>query len=118
MKTYEADEQAALFDWAEVMSKTYPELELLHHIPNGGSRHPKEAANLKRQGVKAGVPDICLPVPRCGYHGLYVEIKVKPNKPTEEQLKWLKNLYKQGYDVCICYSWFSAKTKIESYLGV
>jgi hypothetical protein len=30
------------------------------HTPNGGSRDPREAANLKRQGVKAGIPDVLI----------------------------------------------------------
>lgn len=30
------------------------------HTPNGGSRNVREAANLKRQGVKAGIPDILI----------------------------------------------------------
>ena len=36
----------------------------MFRIPNGGSRHPAEAARLKAQGVKAGVPDLCIPVAR------------------------------------------------------
>ena len=116
MKTYEADEQAALFEWAGVMSHTYPELKLMHHIPNGGSRHKAEAANLKRQGVKAGVPDICLPVARSGYHGLYIELKANDNRPTKHQEEWLRNLRKNGYAAYICRSWGSAGKLILLYL--
>ena len=36
----EAQEQTALFQWAKMQSGKYPELALLHAIPNGGSRHP------------------------------------------------------------------------------
>ena len=43
---------------------------------------------MKRQGVKAGVPDICLPVARNGYHGLYIELKAGKNKATKNQEKW------------------------------
>ena len=67
---HEAEEQAALFRWALLSRGRIPELDLLFHIPNGGSRHPREAANLKRQGVKAGVPDLFLPIARGKYHGL------------------------------------------------
>lgn len=38
-------------------------------------RDKATAVALKRQGVKAGVPDICLPVARNGYHGLHIELK-------------------------------------------
>ena len=67
----ESEEQICLFQWAQYQSGRYPELELMYHIPNGGSRNKYEAANLKLQGVKAGVPDICLPVARGKFHGLY-----------------------------------------------
>ncbi len=118
MKTYEADEQEALFQWAEVYANIYPELQLMFHIPNGGSRNRLEAANLKRQGVKAGVPDILLPSPRGKYHGLFIELKVAKNKPTVNQINWLQQLSKQGYAVCICYSWTEAREKIIKYLEV
>lgn len=56
MKQYEADEQKKLFRWADFMKTEYPELDMMFHIPNGGSRNKLEAANLKKQGVRAGVP--------------------------------------------------------------
>ena len=66
----EAEEQIALFEWAALQSGRFPELALLYHVPNGGSRNKIEAARLRAQGVKSGVPDLCLPVARGGNHGL------------------------------------------------
>ena len=71
----EAQEQMTLFSWAAMQSGKYPELNLLYHVPNGGSRHKAEAGRLRAEGVKAGVPDLCLPVARGQYHGLYIELK-------------------------------------------
>ena len=65
----EADEQIALFEWAALQSGRFPELALLYHVPNGGSRNKIEAARLRAQGVKSGVPDLCLPVARGGNSG-------------------------------------------------
>lgn len=48
MKQYEADEQKKLFHWADFMKTEYPELDMMFHIPNGGSRNKVEAANLKK----------------------------------------------------------------------
>ena len=48
----EAQEQRTLFEWAAVMSQRHPVLRLMHHIPNGGSRNPAEARNLRAQGVR------------------------------------------------------------------
>ena len=115
---HEACEQEKLFRWAAYMESRFPALGLLHHIPNGGSRNRLEAANLKRQGVKAGVPDVCLPVPSSGRHGLYIEMKYGKNKPTEKQRAWLTALKNQGYAVAVCYSWEQAQTVICKYLHI
>ena len=71
----EDQEQIALINWARMQEKKYPELRLLFHIPNGGSRGKAEAGRFRAMGVRAGVPDLCLPVPRGGKHGLFVEMK-------------------------------------------
>ena len=86
------------------------------NIPNGGKRDKRTAVALKRQGVKAGVPDICLPVARNGYHGLYIELKAGKNKATKNQEKWQVFLNDQGYYAVICYGWHEAAKVIEEYL--
>ncbi len=114
----ESEEQQALFQWATLMTGRYPELELLYHVPNGGARNPATAGRLKAEGVKAGVPDVCLPVPRGIYHGLYIEMKVKPNRPTKDQLHWLELLSRQGHKTAVCYSWKEASALLEKYLAL
>lgn len=113
---HEAVEQELLFRWVGYMSGKYPELELLYHIPNGGSRNRIEAANLKRQGVKAGVPDLCLPVPRREWHGLYIEMKAGKNTTTEKQEEWISALRGQGYVAEVCYGWERAAEVITKYI--
>lgn len=115
---HEGEEQAALFQWAYLQRNTYPELDLLFHIPNGGQRNAGEAANLKRQGVKAGVPDIHLSVARGRYHSLYIELKHGKNKPTELQKKWLQDLALQGNLTAVCYGWEQAAKLITDYLNL
>jgi hypothetical protein len=112
----EHDEQAALFEWAEMMTPTWPELRLLHAIPNGGFRGKATAARLKAEGVKRGVPDLCLPVPRGGYHGLYIELKVGRNKPSTEQQSWIAELSRNGFAALVCYGWEAARDAICEYL--
>ena len=90
----ESAEQTWIFRWAAVMSASHPELKLLFHIPNGGSRNKIEAAKLKAQGVKPGVPDICLPVP------------------------WLSALKACGYKAEICKGADEAVSMIEDYLNI
>ena len=100
----EDEEQAALFDWAARMQARYPELQLLHAIPNGGARHAAVGAKLKRTGVKRGVPDICLPVAR---HG----------RVSAEQAAWMDALVREGYHCALCCSWDAARDVIQRYLS-
>lgn len=106
--TNEAYEQIKLFNWVAYARNTYPQLDLLYHVPNGGKRNQKEAFNLKRQGVRAGVPDLCLPVARGKFHALYIELKVGKNKATQKQKEWIKRLTKQGNMALVCYGWEEA----------
>lgn len=108
----EATMQIALFEWASYNR----DLDCMYAIPNGGSRHYLEACNLKRQGLKAGVPDVCLPLARGGFHGLYIELKWGKNKPTKEQLKWLEVLSNNGYKTAVIYSIDDAIEVISDYL--
>lgn len=108
----EATEQTILFEWAEYI----PELKFMFAIPNGGSRNPIEAKNLKRQGVKAGVSDICLPLPKGNYHGLFIEMKVGRNKPSDKQKEFLAHVNSVGYKGTVCYGFEEAQKVILDYL--
>lgn len=114
----ESLEQTWLFQWVATQEGRYPELKLMHHIPNGGKRDKKTAKNLKIEGVKSGVPDICLPVSRHGYHGLYIELKRIGGKPSLEQKKWIKELDKQGYKAVTREGWIEAAKEIINYLDM
>lgn len=98
--------QTAVFTWANsgYILDRFPELSMMFAIPNGGHRDVRVAQKLKREGVKAGVPDICLPVARGGYHGLFIEMKYGRNKPTADQETYLQFLASQGYLCAVCYS--------------
>lgn len=113
----ESEEQITLFEWAAINESKYPELKRLHHIPNGGYRNKATAVRLMREGVKRGVPDICLPVSRHGYHGLYIELKRLTGRLTDSQTEWLNDLKKQGYFAVVAYGFAEAKGFIERYLG-
>lgn len=113
----EHQEQVALFEWSAWQEGLWPELRLLHAIPNGGKRDIRTAAMLKAEGVKPGVPDICLPVPRGGKHGLYIELKRrKGGTVSKEQEAWIRALMEQGYSCSVCYGWDQARETILQYL--
>jgi len=121
-------EQSLLFEWAVIIQDTYPELKYLHAIPSGaklpyhhdsnGKRVSIQGARLKREGLKRGIPDICLPVPRGNWHGLYIELKrSNGGRLTPEQLDCIIFLNGQGYFACICNGFENAKAVIEWYIN-
>jgi|ERR1051325_222582 hypothetical protein len=116
MKYSEHDHQASLFAWSATQLRQWPCLSLLFAIPNGGHRHKLTAVRLKAEGVKAGVPDICLPVARGGYHGLFIEMKAGKNKATDSQAMWISALIEQGYYARICNGVDEAQATLEWYL--
>lgn len=112
----EHDHQVALFQWAEWQSGAMPELKLMFAIPNGGARNIVVATKLKAEGVRAGVPDIMLPVPRGLYHGLFIELKKPKGTVQPNQREWIAALGLQGYRSVICYGWEEAKDTVLAYL--
>lgn len=108
--------QVNLFEWANWQKCRYPDLEMMHAIPNGGHRHIGTARKLKAEGVKSGIPDVFLPAPRGQYHGMYLELKVGKNQPTPNQRLWLNLLRDQGYYTCVVYNIEDTIKKILDYL--
>jgi len=128
MMNSEHDQQVFVLEWAERMAYQYAELALLYAVPNGarlpwkkdrhGQRYSPEAMRLKAEGLKAGVPDLCLPVPRQGFHSLYIELKQGKNKPTEAQIWWLDQLARQGHLAVVCWGAEEAIGVLREYLGI
>ena len=114
----EHDEQASLFREAMLRSRLDPRWGLLLAIPNGGMRSKATAGKLKAEGVRAGVPDLFLPVP-CGLaHGLWIELKrSKGGRVSPEQEGWARALIEQGYIVSVCYGADEAIHVMRDYLG-
>lgn len=117
MKQDEHREQVFLFSWAAWAATERPELALMFAVPNGGRRDAVTGARLKAEGVKAGVPDIILPVARGGYHGLFIEMKAGKNTATAEQRGWLAALEGQGYRAAVCRGAAEAMALLEEYLS-
>lgn len=121
MKDREHKEQAAVVRWFDLQ---FPALRgRLFAVPNGGERNPRVAAKLRLEGVRPGVPDMCLPVARHDFHGLYIEMKAKGATPsrdgkvTPNQSDWLSFLGEQGYMAVVCVGADAAMATIKTYLG-
>lgn len=122
-------EQALLFAWARLLEARHPELRALHAVQNwAGVKGPAEGARRKREGVRAGVPDVHLPVPRCGFASLYIEMKRirqvvgkrsvrhERTRTTPEQQEWHTRLRELGNAVEVCYTAGEAQELVLQYV--
>lgn len=107
----EAQEQETVIQYCDL--KQIP----VYHVPNGGYRNAREGARLKAQGVKPGVPDLCIPVARSGFHGLYIEMKTETGKPSKAQTKWINTLRDEGYCAYVCRDVDAAINLIDRYMS-
>lgn len=114
----EDTEQMTVIDWAFYQTKKHPELKWLYHCPNGGSRNVREAAKLKRMGVKAGVSDLHLPYPKGKYCGLYIEMKYGNNTRQQTQIEFLGDMENAGHYVATCYGAEKAVEVIKKYVAL
>lgn len=114
----EHQHQVNVINWSMIHRAEYPDLKLLHAVPNGGNRNEIEAKHLKDEGVKPGVPDLFLPVSRGKYHGLMIEMKTDVGKTSDEQNWWIYELNKNGYFCEVCHGWESAVRIIEWYMNL
>ena len=109
--------QAALFCWIALNVDKYPELKRLFHIQNASANRSARVV-----GVKAGVPDLFLPVKNGRYSGLFIELKrpqsevKKAGKVSKEQDDWIQHLLLQGFGVALCYGWEAARNMLIQYL--
>ncbi|EKN4096895.1 VRR-NUC domain-containing protein [Yersinia enterocolitica] len=114
----ETEEQAALIEWAD---KTVIDGicigDYLIHIPNEGKRGPKAARDAKRLGLRKGVPDLFLALPRGGYAGLWIEMKAENGKVTKMQLGWIYRLTDAKYVAKVWHGFEHAKAEIRCYLS-
>ena len=114
---WEGKEQVLFFRWLRLQ---YPGVfAFAFHVPNGGQRSAATGAVLKRQGVKKGVPDIFIPLPKKGCHGLVIEFKAsKPHTAsvTKEQQEWVDRLNSVGYRAVVCKGFDAAKAAVDEYM--
>lgn len=91
--------------------------DIIIHIPNEGKRTPWEGKLLQRMGLRRGVSDFFIPLPRRCSHGLWIELKpMAGRKPSIEQLLWIDKMRALDFEAHVAYGWIEAKMFIESYL--
>ena len=118
----ESTEQQALFEWAEIYSTETPELDMLYAIPNqGGAGYGamRRGMKMKAEGLKKGIPDICLPVRRANWNSLYIEMKdVKGGRMSPHQLDWAMKLSFYNNCCVLAHGFDAAREAIMEYLAL
>ncbi len=118
-KRSEDDEQKAVIAWSQFIKWGDGKLaDMIYHIPNGGLRSKREGAKFKALGVKAGVPDLHIFVPRMGFHSLYIEMKAKKGATSLPQREMIQRLRDCGHKVEVCYGFDHARRVISEYMGL
>lgn len=113
MKELEHQLQVSCIKWFRLQHRG----RLIYAIPNGSKRNIITATKLKAEGVTSGIPDLHIPVPNRFYHGLYIEMKVKPNSPTLSQREMMSKLHANGYKCAVCYSLDQFIEVVNQYLS-
>ena len=114
----EHEEQKALIKWWSTACNGFgiPEV-CLFAIPNAARRSMKIASMLKAEGMRSGIPDLILAVPRGEKHGLFIEMKkTKGGRVSDNQKIMLSAFSEQGYETQVCKGFEAAKSVIENYL--
>ena len=74
-------------------------------------------SKIKSRRSITGVSDLVLFIPTQTHHGLFIELKVKPNKQSAHQKEWEKLVTAMNYAYVVVYSFEDFKLQIEAYIG-
>lgn len=118
----EDTEQSHLMHWARLthcvdnQGVQVPISEFLIFIPNGGNLSKAQRGRFKAMGLKSGVSDLLLCLPKHGYAGLWIELKSMRGTATQGQRNWQDLMRRQGFAASIAYGWREAADLIVGYL--
>ena len=117
-RVYDNEEARMQIEFFRQVPLFFPRLpdKLLFAVPNGGSRHKIEAANMKRQGVKAGVADVILQIPKKGFASLCLEFKTKTGRQSKEQREYQRQVEMAGSKYVVVRSVEEAIGEMRMYL--
>ena len=114
MRQIESAVQSSCVTWFRFR---YPKLEpLFFAVPNGGYRSRITAARMKAEGVRRGVADLILLVPRHGYASLCIEMKMRTGRQSDAQKEFQKAAEGEGNRYVVCRSFDEFRKVIEEYL--
>lgn len=104
--------QKQLIQWV----KQFPWGPYLFHIPNESVGGQGWIARNSQMGCRRGVPDLMLPIPMHGYHGMFIEMKKPGGRLDGIQRRWLSVLNEMGYYAICCHGWEEARDELSRYM--
>jgi len=127
----EHHDQVVVMNWCLLNKKKYPCLGFIYAIPNMSMAHVNFRVKMKAEGLKKGMLDWCLPWPKQDFiageivgHGnfyvvcgLYVEMKVKPNRLSPEQKDCIDYFLEAGYEAKVAWSADEAIGYLKEYVN-
>ena len=113
--------QSACVKWFRYQYSEYK--DLLFAIPNGLPIFDKELRvkiynRLNREGLKAGVPDLFLALPRGIYHGAFIEIKYDSDRLRKNQFDMIQLLTAQNYKCLVINNIEEFINEVNKYLSL
>lgn len=131
VRVLEKDVQAQLFAWIDLQFVCVDGLPrklagFVFAVPNGtqlagsASQRARYMASLKRQGLRPGVSDIVIALPRGPYHGAFIELKKDPKqvrRATDEQEQFQALMAQVGYFTRIVGGFDDAQAAVREYLA-
>lgn len=113
-KKDEAWHQKQLVQWCKQFSWG----QFLYHVPNESVGGYGWMIRNRQMGMRKGVPDLVLPIPMRGFHGLYIEMKTEKGRLSAEQKRWADALKTFGYCMEVAHGWEEAKDVLSWYMEV
>ena len=114
MKHIESDIQKACVTWFRMAHR---DIEgLFFAVPNGGQRSAATARILRDEGVRAGVADLILLLPRKGFAALAIEMKTRKGRQSPAQKEFQRLCDGNGTKYVICRSFDEFRKVVTEYL--
>ena len=104
--------QKAVMEWVRLQPTIR---DFIIHIPNEGKRTGSYGKSLKDMGMRRGVADLFIAMPRHDCNGAWIELKSKNGILRHEQKEFLLHMESQNYFAMTCVSIESAIATIEWY---
>ena len=106
-----------VMEWASINPVTKPYHSLFLHYPNSGKRTLHYGKLLKDMGMRKGVVDLFIAVPRRGFGGAWIELKSENGVLGPEQKLFLEQVATQNFYAAVCWSIDQAIETISWYFG-